>query len=52
MIEFVQIMLLVTVIYLTLVISVQTLFGDYTRLFAMMTAMLIAALATLATSLL
>jgi hypothetical protein len=35
---FSQIFLLVTVIYLTLKLSVKTMFGEYNSLFAMMTA--------------
>ena len=41
MVQFFQILLLVTVVYLTLMISVKTMFGDYTNLFAIMTAMLL-----------
>ncbi len=32
--QFVQILLLVTVVYTTLVLSVKTFFGEWTRLFA------------------
>jgi hypothetical protein len=35
---FLQIFLLVTVVYLTIKLSVQTMFGEYNSLFAMMTA--------------
>ena len=38
---FVQILLLVTVVYLTVILSVKTMFGDYTRLFAIMASMLL-----------
>ena len=38
---FLQIFLLVTVMYLTLKLSVQTWFGDYNSLFAIMTAGLV-----------
>jgi len=37
---FLQIFLLVTVVYLTLKLSVQTMFGEYSSLFAIMTATL------------
>ena len=47
---FVQILLLVTVVYLTLILSVKTMFGDYTRLFAIMTAMLLTCMVVLATA--
>lgn len=49
--SFLQILLLVTVIYLTLILSVKTMFGDYTRMFAMMTAMLLTAMVVLTQSL-
>jgi hypothetical protein len=49
--SFIQILLLVTVVYLTLILTVKTMFGDYTRLFAMMTAVLITCMVVLATSL-
>ena len=45
-----HIFLLVTVIYLTVVLSVKTMFGDYTRLFAIMTAMLLTCMVVLATA--
>ena len=48
--QFVQILLLVTVVYLTVVLSVKTMFGDYTRLFAIMTAMLLTCMVVLATA--
>ena len=38
---FVQILLLVTVVYLTLILSVKTMFGDYTRLFVIVAAILL-----------
>jgi hypothetical protein len=38
--QFIQIFLLVTVIYLTLKLSVKTMFGEYNSLFAIMTATL------------
>ena len=48
--QFVQILLLVTVVYLTLILAVKTMFGDYTRLFAIMTAMLVTCLVALTTA--
>jgi len=39
---FLQIFLLVTVVYLTLKLSVRTMFGEYNSLFAIMTATLVA----------
>ena len=45
--QFVQILLLVTVVYLTLILSVKTMFGDYTNLFAIMTAMLLTSMVVL-----
>jgi len=48
--QFVQILLLVTVVYLTLILAVKTMFGDYTRLFAIMTAMLLTCLIALTTA--
>jgi hypothetical protein len=45
-----HIFLLVTVIYLTLILSVKTMFGDYTNLFAIMTAMLLTCVAVLTVS--
>ena len=48
--QFAQILLLVTVIYLTVVLSVKTMFGDYTRLFAIMTAMFVTCLVALTTA--
>jgi hypothetical protein len=50
MVQFVQILLLVTVVYLTLMISVKTMFGDYTNLFAIMTAMLLTCMVALTVS--
>lgn len=50
MTQFIQILLLVTVVYLTLMISVKTMFGDYTNLFAMMTAMLLTCMVALTVS--
>jgi hypothetical protein len=38
---FLQISLLVTVVYLTLKLSVSTMFGEYNSLFAILTAILI-----------
>jgi len=49
--SFIQILLLITVVYLTLILTVKTMFGDYTRLFIMMTAMLITCMIVLTTSL-
>lgn len=51
MLQFAQILLLVTVVYLTLMISVKTMFGDYTNLFAMMMAMLLTCMVVLTQSL-
>ena len=48
--QFVQILLLVTVVYLTLMLSVKTMFGDYTNLFAIMTAMLLTCMVALTVS--
>ena len=48
--QFVQILLLVTVVYLTLILAVKTMFGDYTNLFAIMTAMLLTYMVVLATA--
>ena len=45
-----HIFLLVTVVYLTVVLSVKTMFGDYTRLFAIMTAMFVTCLVALTTA--
>jgi len=39
--QFIQIFLLVTVVYLTLRLSVKTMFGEYNSLFAIMTATLV-----------
>ena len=50
MTQFVQILLLVTVVYLTLMVSVKTMFGDYTNLFAIMTAMLLTCMVALTVS--
>ena len=50
MTQFVQILLLVTVVYLTLMLSVKTMFGDYTNLFAIMTAMLLTCMVALTVS--
>jgi hypothetical protein len=44
------IFLLVTVVYLTVILSVKTMFGDYTRLFAIMTAMIVTCMVVLATA--
>ena len=49
--SFIQILLLVTVVYLTLILTVKTMFGDYTNLFAIMTAMLLTAMVVLTHSL-
>lgn len=49
--SFIQILLLVTVVYLTLILTVKTMFGDFTNLFAMMTAMLLTAMVVLTQSL-
>ena len=48
----VHIFLLVTVIYLTVVMSVKTMFGDYDRLFAIMTAMFVTCMVVLTTAVL
>ena len=45
--SFIQILLLVTVVYLTLILTVKTMFGDYTNLFAIMTAMLLTSMVLL-----
>ena len=45
-----HIFLLVTVVYLPVVLSVKTMFGDYTRLFAIMTAMFVTCLVALTTA--
>ena len=45
-----HIFLLVTVVYLTLILAVKTMFGDYTRLFAVMTAMLLTCIVMLTTA--
>lgn len=50
MMQFVQILLMVTVVYLTLMLSVKTMFGDYTNLFAIMTAMLLTCMVALTVS--
>ncbi len=49
--QFVQILLLITVVYLTLIISVRTVFGEYTNLFAIMVAVLLTCMVILTTSL-
>jgi hypothetical protein len=46
----VHIFLLVCVIYFTVVLTVKTMFGDYDRLFAIMTAMLLTCMVVLATA--
>jgi len=46
----VHIFFLVTVIYLTVVLSVKTMFGDYDRLFAIMTAMFVTCMVALTTA--
>ena len=51
MMQFVQILLLVAVVYLTLMVTVKTMFGDYTNLFAIMTAMLLTCMVVLTVSL-
>ena len=48
--QFIQILLLVTVVYLTLILSVKTMFGDYTNLLAIMTAMLLTCMVALTTA--
>jgi len=45
-----HIFLLLTVIYLTVVLSVKTMFGDYDRLFAIMTAMFVTCMVALTTA--
>lgn len=49
--SFIQILLMVTVVYLTLMLSVKTMFGDYTNLFAIMSAILLTAMVILTQSL-
>jgi len=48
----VHIFFLVTVISLTVVLSVKTKFGDYDRLFAIMTAMFVTCMVALTTAVL
>ena len=48
---FLQIFLLVTVVYLALKLSVRTMFGQYNSLFAMMTAGLVTCFVLLAQTL-
>ncbi len=48
----VHVFLLVTVIYLTVVLSVKTMFGDYDRLAAIMTAMFVTCMVALTTAVL
>ena len=50
MVQFVHILLLVTVIYLTLILCIKTMFGDYTRLFAIMVAMFVTCMVILITT--
>ena len=45
-----HIFLLVCVVYLTLILAVKTMFGDYTRLFVIMTAMLLTCIVVLTTA--
>ena len=51
MTQFMQILLLVIVVYTTLVLSVKTVFGEWTNLFAIMTAMLLTSMIVLTASL-
>jgi hypothetical protein len=44
------IFLLVTVIYLTVILAVSTMFGDYARLFAIMAAMIVTCMVVLITA--
>lgn len=48
---FVQISLLVAVVYLVLTLSVQTMFGEFTKLFAIMATVLITCMVVLTTRL-
>lgn len=45
--QFVQILLLVTVVYLTLTLAVRTMFGEHTRLLVVMTTVLVTCLVLL-----
>ena len=45
-----HIFLLVTVVYLTVILCVKTMFGDYDRWFAIMTAMFVTCLVALTTA--
>lgn len=49
--QFVQILLLVTVVYLTLTLAVRTMFGDHTRFLVVMATVLISCLVLLTQSL-
>lgn len=49
--QFVQILLLVIVSYLTITLTVQTIFGEHTKMFVMMIAILITCMVILTTSL-
>lgn len=51
MTQFMQILLLVIVIYTTLVLSVRTMFGEWTNLFSIMSAMLLTSMIVLTVSL-
>lgn len=48
---FIQILLLVAVVYLTLMVSVKTMFGEWTNLFAIMVAILLTCMVLLTTNL-
>ena len=48
---FIQIALLVVIVYLTLMVSVKTMFGDYTNLFAIMVTILLTCMVVLTQSL-
>lgn len=49
--QFVQILLLVVVVYLTLTLAVRTMFGDHTRLVVFMATVLVTCIILLAYSL-
>jgi len=50
--QFVQTLLLVAIVYFTLIVSVRTMFGEYTRLYVIMATVLIVSLILLTVSLL
>jgi hypothetical protein len=49
--QFVQIMLMVVIVYITLTLAVRAMFGDHTRLIVVMATILITCLITLGYSL-